>query len=46
MTPTNEMNSDDLRIQRTDPNENNEYFDYDSIRLEGYDVSATLSMVY
>ena len=43
---TNKMNADDLRIQRTDPNENNEYFDYDSIRLEGDDVSATLCMVY
>ena len=46
VTPTNEMNADDLRIQSTDPNENNEYFDYDGIRLEGDEVSATLCIVY
>ena len=46
VTPTNEMNAGDLGIQRPDPNENNEYFDYDDIRLEGNHVGPTLSIVY
>ena len=46
VTQTTKMNADDLRIQRIDPNENNEYFDYDSIQLERDDISVTLCMVY
>ena len=46
VTPAIEMNADDLKMQHTDPNENNEYFDYDSIWREGDDVSATLCVAY
>ena len=40
------MNGDDLKIQRTDPNESNKYFDYDSIQRNGDDVSSHQRMVY
>ena len=46
VTLTKKMNGDDLKIQRTDPNESNKYFDYDSIQRNGDDVSSHQRMVY
>ena len=46
VTLTKKMNGDDLKIQRTDPNESNKYFDYDSIQRNGDDVSSRQRMVY
>ena len=46
VTPTKKMNGDDLKIQRTDPNESNKYFDYNSIQRKGNDVSSRQRMVY
>ena len=46
MTPTKKMNGDALKIQHTDPNESNKYFDYNSIQRNGDDVSSRQRMVY
>ena len=40
------MNGDDLKIQRTDPNESNIYFDYNSIQFISDGVSSRQHMVY
>ena len=40
------MNRDDQKIQRTDPNESNKYFDYESIQRKSSDVSSRQHLVY
>ena len=46
VTPTKKMNRDDQKIQRTDPNESNKYFDYESIQRKSSDVSSRQHIVY
>ena len=45
VTPTKKMNRDDQKIQRTDPNESNKYFDYESIQRNSIDVSSPQNLV-
>ena len=40
------MYRDDQKIQRTDPNESNKYFDNESIKRKSIDVNSRKHIVY
>ena len=40
------MNRDDQKIQRTDPNKSNKYFDWENIERKSSDVSSRQHIVY